>query len=602
MCTGSTIADRLADLGLAVGKEHLKDRVEEYKLMNALKAHIERHRKYNDICSSVEEVDFQGLIDYIINNLLNDTEKRIFCANPKERGKALNLIIASAVAFSNANTAEAKSRVEHIVTDCLCIIREFYKKGIGKKEYLLAAETVDAINENTENSLKLTENKLIQTAKELSQKQTKDLADIISRGALYSPDRLIIEAKQGNLDFANERMKEVLSGLSTTHPLYPDYGYGMKNDTFISVPLTPDASKKYPVHYTFKGPIRIGGEYFNDPTIDPRVYAYRNQLTLTMDVQEAKKYLGNLEDPAHYEMDRMVGKQLEANPPEFPPAFPCAIIVGDTTFYDYILLRTQKNLDDGTLIFGNREQHESHFYFEVRLKLSDAMLSDETDDENPVVIENDSDFIIQIHDATNMETLNFVRFMKAISVQKKVRIHVLGTDHDIVAGKIDGVNYHTGFSSIDEEIDFLQRICEIEKYYHVSLDIHEEIEPDTYFLILKISDLIRNDEVTDTWEGAKFTGTIDKIFQHRLVEMSNEMYMISYVGNMDVHIMGADFEVKFMRTFKSAVLQDYERIRQLSALLKEGDSINLEFKPGNDNTVIDTLQIPKITSESSPQI
>ena len=589
----ATVSDFLANLGLEVGKEHLKRKIDEHKLHEALKMFIESQREYNEVCSLAEEIDFQGLIEYLQDNLLSDIETRIFCVNPKERGRARDAIVSTSVAFSKASTEEAKLRVSTLIAVCIDIIRDFYRKGISKQDYLLAAEIVDSVNEYTGAVAASTQDILVQKMKETSDENIQQLTEFISKGTLYSLDRMVSEAGQGNLDFANTRMREILAGLSSTHPLFPEYGYDVRNKMLVSTPLTPQASQNHPVHYKFSGPVRVGGQYINDPNVDPMDYAYRHQLSMVMNVQEAKKYLGDIEDPAHYEMDHMVGRELYAKPPEFPPAFPCSILVKDQVFFDYILLRTQEILDDGTYVFGNREQTNCHFYFEIQVKLPDLQECDGCEEESPVTITEHTGFTIHTHDVTNAEWLKFVRFMQALSTEQDLRIHVLSSNQDIIAGMLVDVNYQTGFSSVDEEIDFLERICDIEQYYNVALCIRDEIDEEAYSLVIQLSELIRNDEVTNTWSNAKFTGIVDEVFRNRLIEMSDEMYMISYIGYMDVHIMNAEFEVKYMRTYKSAILQDYDRIKQLALLLKDGDTINLDFIPGEDKSVIDTLKIPE---------
>ena len=78
------------------------------------------------------------------------------------------------------------------------------------------------------------------------------------------------------------------------------------------------------------------------------VHAYRHQLKLVMSIDEAVKLLGNRPDPIQTEAKQYIGKEIIAIPPEFPEAFPCSIKVGEKTYFDYILLRTEEILDDGT--------------------------------------------------------------------------------------------------------------------------------------------------------------------------------------------------------------------------------------------------------------
>ena len=277
------------------------------------------------------------------------------------------------------------------------------------------------------------------------------------------------------------------------------------------------------------------------------------------------------------------GNTVIATTPEFPPAFPCAIKVGDKTFFDYVLLRTQEILDDGTYVIGNIEQG-GHFYFEVRIN-----------PQNP----SKPDFKINMSNATNKELLNYVQFMSTLSREKDLHIYVLGLGEDIIAGYMNDMNYKTGFVSVDEEIDFLERVCSIEDYFGVVLAPNGEISNKEYEAVLHISDLIRNDEVRGTWNEATFTGIMSQHFRDELISMDKELYMFSYVGISHVELFGAEFEFRFMRTFKCARLVDFEKVKRKAEVLDDGDDIKITFMAGDDKGTIDTLKIPEKIERAS---
>lgn len=151
-----------------------------------------------------------------------------------------------------------------------------------------------------------------------------------------------------------------------------------------------------------------GSHYFNDASINPIDYAYRHQLKLVMSIDEAVKLLGNKPDPIQTEAEQYVGKEIIAIPPEFPEAFPCSIKVGEKTYFDYILLRTEEILDDGTYVIGNREQTNSTIYFEIKVN-----------PQNP----QKEDFTVNIANANNHELLNYAKFMDELA-QVKVYIYM----------------------------------------------------------------------------------------------------------------------------------------------------------------------------------
>ena len=57
-------------------------------------------------------------------------------------------------------------------------------------------------------------------------------------------------------------------------------------------------------------------------------------------------------------------------------------------------------------------------------------------------------------------------------------------------------------------------------------------------------------------------------------------------------IFDANIEFKYMRSYKTAKIKDFEKIKKKVAVLEDGDSIKITMIPGDSNIVIDTLHIP----------
>lgn len=572
-----TVSGFLANLVLEAIRLKIKNRIDEKKLRKSLIEYIESQQKYNEMCSLAEEIDFQGLIDYIKNDLIDAAGTRFFDPSRKKRNMARQQIIDVAVAFSKAETTEAKTRVSKCISICLDIIRGFYEEHhLSLKEFLLADMIVDAVADEVVEA---------QTAvvEEVDSAKNEILAKIDNSGSLFSIDKALAFAKVGETDTIRDGIKKILDHISLEHPYYPHFGYDYRNGMILSKPLTAEAKKLYSPKYVFTGPVKIGDQYYNNPNGNPLDYSYRHQLPITMKISKATKLLGEKPDPRQDEVAGLEGQMLIATPPEFPPAFPCAIKVGETIFYEYILLRTQEILDDGTYIIGNTEQGGS-FYFEIRI--------------NPQ-IPCSPDFSIKTCNMTNRELLNFVRFMTTLSKEKDLHIYVLALGEDIIAGYINDMDYKTGFNSVDEEIDFLERVCAIEDYFHIQLNPHGEISYNEYKTVIQISDLIRNEEVLGTWDEATFTGVLSQHFREELINMDKEEYRFSYVGISHVELFGAEFEFRFMRTFKDAQMVDIEKVRRKAEVLDDGDEIKFTFRAGNDKGTIDTLKIPESIEQAS---
>jgi hypothetical protein len=569
--TVTVASEYVASLGLDAVKKRFKEKIDEKKLRSVLTSYIEKQKKYHEICTLAEEIDFHGLVEYMQINLVDATSTRVFDPNPKMRGQARQMIVCEAIAYSKANTTEAKRRVTKCINNCLDIIREFYEsEHFSLKDYLLAGRIVDVVGEEMHEST-------MTTVAAVNDAKNQILAKIAKDGSLFSVDKAVEYAESGNVGVVGLGIKKVLDHISLTHPLAPDFGYDYWNGMIVSKPLTEKAKVFYPPKIILSGAVKIGGEYYNDPYSNPLNYAYRHQLLITMEVSKAEKMLGEKPDPIQDEVKGLVGNTVSFTPPEFPPAFPCVIRVGDKPFFDSVLLRTQEIEDDGTYVISNKEQGGS-FYFEVRI--------------NPKKPRK-PDFTINMRNAKIRERLNFVKFVSALSREKELHIYVLSQGEDIIAGYINGFDYKTGFSSTEEEIDFLERICVIEDYFNVRLSPCGEISNSEYNSVFIISDLIRNEQVTGTWNEFAFTGEMSQHFRKELTTLDMKQHVISYVGVIHVNLFGAEFEFQFMRTFKCATVVDIEKIRRKAEVLDDGDSIRITFRAGDDKTVIDTLRIPE---------
>ena len=571
-------AEYLASLGLDAAKQHFVDRIDEKKLKESLTSYIKGQKKYNEICTIDEECDFKGLIEYITHNMLDDVERRFFSLNSKERGKAHNYIVAQAVSYANVTTDEARKRVARIVEVGIELIRDFFKSKKTLSDYFFAEEIVDVISENTDVMIK---NEMEQMKNSVASEISKQLEPIcrhVVKGDLHFAENISTMIVDGKFEQIDKCFKKIFANISVEHPLYPYFGFTYYGKRIKSTPLNNEAQFKYPVKYNLKGKVRLGVNCADNLTKDLFGYAYRHQLELKMLVSDAVKLLGNVKDPIQSEAEEFVGKEIIVEPPEFPKAFPCSIKVGEKTFFDYILLRIQEVLDDGTFVLGNREQSDSRVYFEVRF-----------DPNNP----KKEDFKINIKDATNRELLKYVRFMNELSHVKSLHIFALERQEDFMTGIIDNVNYKTGFASIEEEIDFLNRICVIEDYYNLSMTVPEVISEEEYKVTLWISDLIMNDKVKFTWTEVSLSGDLEAELKNNLDSLKPVEATISYVICSNVKLFEACFKLCFMRTCEKAVMKDIEKMKQLVYLINVGDPIKFSFVPGQNNEGFDTLNIPE---------
>ena len=62
----------LLELGLDVSRDKIKDAVAEREVRKRLESYLERQSEINEVCSRDEELDFQGIVEYIQHDLIED--------------------------------------------------------------------------------------------------------------------------------------------------------------------------------------------------------------------------------------------------------------------------------------------------------------------------------------------------------------------------------------------------------------------------------------------------------------------------------------------------------------------------------------------------
>ena len=79
------LLEKLLNIGVGVAKSKTNEKIDEHKLKKDLEDYILSKKKYFDLCSIDEEFDFEGLLDYVSNNLIEDMKIRVFSKSRKER-------------------------------------------------------------------------------------------------------------------------------------------------------------------------------------------------------------------------------------------------------------------------------------------------------------------------------------------------------------------------------------------------------------------------------------------------------------------------------------------------------------------------------------
>ena len=545
----SVMIEYITEIGFDAIKDKIIDQKDALVVRNIIKDYLQRQEKMNFNCTKEEEVDFEGLANYIRCDLITDVQKR-FWGNSKERGEAYRNVIAKAARYAKEETRISERRAKHIVSQAMNILADFYRKRINRDLLFIASEIEDTIIEATASQQNDTKGVL--------SKEFDCLTNAVENNSLLSVDKNLALIESGQINEVEKGISSFMNAISSKHDLFPHYGFrmGTKNK-LLSFPLTEDATVLFPPRFDIEvSSVLLGDKKIS--TIDENLFkqSFMHQIPIYLDVVSAKKYLGDFLDPIQREANEMVGKHMTMKPPEFPEAFPCKVIIGDDVIVDYLLLRTKELRDDGAIVVTNDEQKDFNFgitliFFPEFQKL---------------------EFTVSPSNPTNMESLVYRKFMKRALSGEKVNLKVLSNNENLVEGTLD----NGLFEALEEEIVFLEKIVEIEKYFNVQINIPDEITIDDHKIINFLCDLLHG-SYTGHWDCFEFKFNVTDEIKKRISELTEDNYFLECSCEMEILLFDHIFHLPILRQIKSAKVKDLERLKAKAEVLDIDDEIKISY-------------------------
>lgn len=543
------IIDYVTDFGVELIKDKINNEREKNEIRNRLASYIKREQSINFDCTPEEEIDFGGLIQYIQTNFLDDAQLRIF-GNKEERDRAREDIKTKAIINAKANNSLSQERAIKMIETAVDILYNFYNSAQNKDLRLMAAQI---------------ENTVIDQADEIK--------EIIKEGISTSIDKNVSLMKKGEISEVEDKVKSMLNTLGCTHNLYPDYQlvYDSEKNIFYSKPLSKEVLEKYPPRISCTGTVEMNGKNIDTIDVETINYANRHQYPLKLNVVTAKKMLGDIVDPVQHEAEELMGTSIIIPPKPFPKAFPCSISINDAVMFDYILFRIEEILDDETIIMTNREQENCPFKMKlsINVKLQCMDLS-----------------IQKNNNITNEETLHYLKFLLRGKTGGIISIKILSLRKELGSGKLDCLNYDTGFGSVENEVAFYEKIVAIEHHFYRTISVPKEIEYCDVKMISYLYALINGDECKDECASFSIQLPVTEQLRQIILESNNQKSSLSYVGTIYVPIFNEMYEIAIIKTFESVVYDNLEKLKKLVELLDIGDEIKLKFLPYDGDKIV----------------
>lgn len=546
------VVDYLSNIGLEVVRDRIKDSAMESAARDRLRDYLARQKRINEVCTREEEIDFEGLAKYILEDLIEDVKIRLF-GGIAERARARNAILKKAISYAQSNTNLSNKRVQKIVKESEAILHGYYRRKVNRELLFVATEIEDTISKRID----ATEQDIFTRIDQVDSK--------VGVANLLSLDTNVALAQAGNLAQVESNLSSALKAISSTHKLFPYYGYRMEGqDSLVSIPLTADAATMYPPRFNVTASsVRLGDTVVNRIDDDVLSKSYRHQLQISMDVVTAKKNLGDILDPSQKEADQIKGAHVIMTPPPFPPAFPCSICIDDTVFFDYVLLRTKEILDDGTVVITNEEQESFPFEISMSYHHQSKQVS----------------LSIHLHSPSNVELLNYYRFISSMACGGELQIKALSMNEFLVKGPANtAANDDYSF-----EIHFLEMIVKIEKAFDCSFDLPKAISQNDYSIVEHLYMLLETGKYEGSWTNMDFEFKVTSLTKQRVSELTDASYTLWYLCPATVDLFGTELRFPIRRNIKCAQVYDLERTKRKAEVLDDEDLIKIRYIPGNGN-------------------
>lgn len=536
-----TLSEWFVALGLDQFKDRLKEQGDEYKLQKRLEDFFAQYRsQFERICQDAE-FNLESVFDHFRNHLDSDFKHFLFGTTFEERERAQRSIYSKVISVSNAVTPESQSQVKSLAESVLQILYDFYLKSIGT-DLLLAVNTISSELSPKIDSL----------AKTVGQTQSTVEQLIIS--GLTESD--IQKAQNGNNDSIALKVGTMQQTIRSLHPVQ-GYQNQIMNGRIISVPVTPEAQKN-PPKMKITGKTMLGDEPVSDITDETLDYAYRHQLSFKISVKDAKKYLGGILDPNQEEAKSLVGTTIIAKPQSFPPAFPVSLYCDDDCMFDYIMIRTQEILDDGSFIITNTEQTRSSFGFIMTLNIQ----------------KNHADVTVKPREcATTKELLLLHKFFLKARMGCTIRLKNL-TEQTVFLEFREPASNNDDCEIRRFFIETLENLIIMETYYNTQLSLPEPVEFAYCRWIIFIGRLIKGEKISVPWKQFKFQLCVNESNKKNIQKGIQDL---TYIGSVSIKMWETQYSLPVAVTYKKARMKDENRMIDIISRMEVGETISITY-------------------------
>ncbi|MGN4752782.1 abortive infection system toxin AbiGii family protein [Bacillus cereus group sp. MYBK220-1] len=398
---------------------------------------------------------------------------------------------------------------------------------------------------------------------------------IINQSSGEEIQRLVASGKQ---DEAIALMTRIIKGVSAQHPVHPHWRYNFSVDKNgkVSLEHVPNYAEA-----VFTHPLRINTNILIPEEITSKFknldelvrYSYEKQIPLEFNLNFFETWIGETL------VERVEGNKtsgdlvLKIFNREFPPPTPMKLYFPTSKNhfgYDYLEIGLTK-IEDDYMFLGNEQQKNCPVLVQIQINPSN----------------HSANFNIKLNESHITDVESQLEFNKFLLNMKEypITLKALKNNTEVLVAK----NWSADIESdeVGKYIDLLEILLDIEKHYKVKFKLAETITEDDRNCIFILRNCMNGLHINGTFKYAKFTTNSKKDVKDLLngFANNNELCLCVSCDKPYLILFGIKFEFKrSILTYDSVKVTNLNRLYGFLQYMGEGDTIEIEFVPGEKNT------------------
>ncbi|RIW34038.1 hypothetical protein D3H55_10605 [Bacillus salacetis] len=397
-------------------------------------------------------------------------------------------------------------------------------------------------------------------------------------------------ANEGRHNEVADRIKKLLDFVGTKHPLFPHYRYKparVGNTTVLEhEALTKEAYEKYPLSYSGRFKLANHEKQKHIDIRDVIEEAYYKQEEIEINMQSFSTWLGDqMVETPNLDQSFENGKWVIV-PKALPEPMKMKFYFkgeSDTSIVDYLEMGVSGKEDGKFILIDNSSQNNSKLLITLKLPLywdTDKEYGKSTEAKINVKIKPDF--------RSNVEANRLLlKFLMQVSNDKGIiAFKNLEADKDIIIAP--NFSFEGDFENLEKDHMFIERLYKIEKYYNLQFSIPEELDESDWEWIEILENAIENKPVKKKLKMLSMElndkEAIQNIIEHFDSNEDVKKLMFEQSGSeARLELFNEIIPIeKVQSIYNSLRLDALEKIKGKLKYMDQGDTIKVNFVPGDD--------------------